>query len=307
VLPPILVIKLGALGDFVLATGPFAAIRAYHRNAEITLLTTAPFAELASRAIYFNRVWVDERPDAFDVLGLWRLRGRLRAPGFARIYDLQTSDRSSLYFHLMGPGRRPEWSGVARGASHRQADSRRETMHTLDRQADQLRLAGIESVPPPDMSWVATEMNSVTLPDNFLLLAPGGAAHRPRKRWPRANYVALAAIAAGRGLHPVIIGGAAEQDLAREIVRAVPDAIDLTARTTIGHLAWLGQRARYAVGNDTGPMHVLAAAGASVTVLFSSDSDPALTAPRGPNVTILRNPDLAELPVAMVAATLPLG
>ena len=40
----LLVIKLGALGDFVLATGPFAAIRAAHPDEEIVLLTTAPFA-----------------------------------------------------------------------------------------------------------------------------------------------------------------------------------------------------------------------------------------------------------------------
>ena len=42
----ILVIKLGALGDFVQAMGPAAATRAHHRDAEITLLTTAPYAEL---------------------------------------------------------------------------------------------------------------------------------------------------------------------------------------------------------------------------------------------------------------------
>ncbi|HZT52668.1 MAG TPA: ADP-heptose--LPS heptosyltransferase, partial [Stellaceae bacterium] len=39
----ILVIKLGALGDFVQAMGPAAAIRAHHPRAEITLLTAAPY------------------------------------------------------------------------------------------------------------------------------------------------------------------------------------------------------------------------------------------------------------------------
>ena len=57
----LLVIKLGALGDFVQAMGPAAAIRAHHPDAEITLLTTAPFAELARAAPYFDRVWIDER------------------------------------------------------------------------------------------------------------------------------------------------------------------------------------------------------------------------------------------------------
>ena len=46
----ILVIRLGALGDFVQSFGPFSAIRAHHPEARITLLTTAPFADLARRS-----------------------------------------------------------------------------------------------------------------------------------------------------------------------------------------------------------------------------------------------------------------
>ena len=42
----ILVIKLGALGDVVLALGPFAAIRDAHPDAHITLLTTVAYADL---------------------------------------------------------------------------------------------------------------------------------------------------------------------------------------------------------------------------------------------------------------------
>ncbi|MEC7538546.1 MAG: ADP-heptose--LPS heptosyltransferase, partial [Pseudomonadota bacterium] len=40
---PVLVIKLGALGDFVQALGPFSAIRAHHADQRIALLTTPPF------------------------------------------------------------------------------------------------------------------------------------------------------------------------------------------------------------------------------------------------------------------------
>ena len=55
-------------------------------------------------------------------------------------------------------------------------------------------------------------------------------------------------------------------------------------------------------------MHLIAAVGCPSVVLFSAASDPALTAPRGPGgawPTVLRVPDLADLPVARVAATLP--
>ncbi len=252
----ILVIKLGALGDFVQAMGPAAAIRAHHGDAAITLLTTAAYADLARRAPYFDEVWVDERPHLWAPRALLALRRRLRGAGFARVYDLQTSDRSSAYFHLFGPGARPEWSGIARGASHPHDNPHRDLMHTLDRQAEQLRHAGIGEVKLPDLAWAATDIARFALPERFVVLVPGGAA---------------------------------------------------TGQTAFGDIVALGQHAVHAVGNDTGPMHLLAAAGCKATVLYSAASDPALTAPRGTGVVVLRRPDLAALAVAEVAATLAIG
>ena len=303
----ILVIKLGALGDFVQAMGPAAAIRAHHPDAEITLLTTAPYAELARAAPYFDRVWIDERPGLLQPLAVLRLRRRLRAGRFARVYDLQTSDRSAFYFRLLGPGVRPEWSGVARGASHPHANPARDRMHTLDRQAEQLRAAGIAAVPPPDLAWAAGDGDAFDLPERVLLLVPGGSAHRPEKRWPVEGFVALAQQAAAAGVTPVVVGGAAEAPLGAAIAAACPAARDLTGRTGFGDIVTLGRRALQAVGNDTGPMHLIVAAGAPATVLYSAASDPALTAPRGARTVILRRPVLADLPVAEVAATLAFG
>ena len=303
----ILVIKLGALGDFVQAMGPAAAIRAHHEAAEITLLTAPGFATLGRTAPYFDRVWIDERPGLGRPRALVRLRRRLCEARFDRVYDLQTSDRSSLYFHLMGPGARPQWSGIARGASHRHSNPARDLMHTLERQAEQLRLAGIEAVPLPDLSWAASDLAPFALPARFLLLVPGGAAHRPAKRWPIEHYAVLAGLAAAAGIAPVVVGGAAEAALGAAIAEAVPSARDLTGRTGYGDLVGLGGRAVHAVGNDTGPMHLIVAGGAAATILYSAASDPALTAPRGPRVTVLRRAELADLTVAEVAATLPFG
>jgi ADP-heptose:LPS heptosyltransferase len=302
----ILVIKLGALGDFVQAMGPAQAIRAHHGGAEITLLTRAPFADLARRAPYFDRVWVDERPSLRDPMALWRLRRRLKAGAFDRVYDLQTSDRSSWYFALMAPGPRPEWSGIARGASHRHANPERDRMHTLDRQADQLRACGIACVPPPDLGWAVEDLAGFDLPQSFVLLVPGGAAHRPEKRWPLEQYAGLARWLVADGVTPVLVGGAAEAEMGAAIRAAVPQSRDLTGRTGFGEVVALGARALHAVGNDTGPMHLVVAGGAPATVLYSRASDPALTAPRGSRVAILQRPDLASLTVADVAATLAL-
>ena len=76
----VLVIKLGAMGDFVQASGPFAAIRAHHPKAQITLLTTAAFAHFAEESPWFDTVWCDRRPKRWNLAGWWDLM-RLLAAG----------------------------------------------------------------------------------------------------------------------------------------------------------------------------------------------------------------------------------
>ena len=69
-LPHILVIKHGALGDFIQALAPMQAIRKFHRGAYIALLTTAPFSRLASESGLFDEIRIDERAPLYR-LGAW--------------------------------------------------------------------------------------------------------------------------------------------------------------------------------------------------------------------------------------------
>jgi ADP-heptose:LPS heptosyltransferase len=290
--PRILVIKLGALGDFVQALGPFAAIRKHHQGARITLLTTRPFVDFARASPYFDEVWVDHRPKPWDVPGLLRLRKLLRSAKFQMVYDLQTSERSGTYFHLMGD---PPWSGIADGCSHPHANPDRDFMHTLDRQAEQLRMAGILETPAPDLSWVKRDLRKLRLPSRYILIVPGGAPHRPAKRWPAERYADLAKRAGAKGLTSVVLGTESDSEAVEPILSACSTAMSLVGQTEILDIPAIARQAAAAVGNDTGPMHLIAAAGCPSVVLFSAESDPSLCAPCG-EVTILRREDLSELP-----------
>ena len=299
----ILVIKLGALGDMVQALGPMAAIRRYHADVQVTALTTKPYATFLRASGFFDSVWVDSRPSLLNV-GAWiDLRRRFRNGGIRRVYDLQTSDRSGWYFRLFG-NPRPEWSGIAVGCSHPHINPQRDAMHTIERQREQLAMAGIDDVPAPDVGWAVADLDEYGLLSDYTLLVPGGARHRPAKRWPQACYIELAKKLCDDGHTPVLIGGADERDLLGAIAAAVPSAVNLAGRTDLLQLAELSRRAVCAVGNDTGPMHLIAAAGCKAVVLYSHESDPALCAQRGAKVRILRRPNLDALKVATVVAAL---
>jgi ADP-heptose:LPS heptosyltransferase len=301
----ILVLKLGALGNVVLSLGPFAAIRRHHARDHITLLTMRPWAEWLAASPYFDHLLIDDRPRWWDAPGWWHLRRQLIAGQFDRVYDLQTSSRSSRYFHLFPRHAQPEWSGIAHGCSHPDRNPDRNRLHDIDRQFAQLHAAGVTEILPPDLSWSKADLARFALPNRFALLAPGSSPHRPIKRWPTRHYADLAVTLLTHGITPVILGTGDESALAQEIRDAAPHAIDLTNRTSLPELAALARAACFAVGNDTGPMHLIAAAGCASVVLFSRDSDPALDAPRGRSVIILRRPDLADLDLAPVLDALP--
>ncbi|MGI4797790.1 MAG: glycosyltransferase family 9 protein [Janthinobacterium lividum] len=297
----ILVIKLGALGDFVQAFDAFEAIRARHPHEHITLLTTAPFAGLGERSPWFNRVLIDARPGWLNVPGVLRVRRMLQ--GFDFVYDLQTSGRSGRYFLLAG---RPPWSGIARGASHPHTNGARDRMHNAERLRSQLVMAGVRDFPAADLQWFT--VGGPAMPEPYALLAPGCSPHLPEKRWPTERFGALARLIAERGVVPVVIGTAAEGDLGAIIRAACPEAIDLTGQTDLFDLGGLSARASLAVGNDTGTVHLAAAVGCPCIALFSARSNPGHAAPRGPvpgSVTVLREANLADLSLERVAACLP--
>jgi len=306
----VLVIKLSALGDFVLALAAMKKIREAHPKARITLLTTPPFEALAKASPYFNTVETDGRPEG---LGAWlELRRRLKAARYDRVYDLQTSAQSARIFHMLRPFP-PEWSGIALGCALPHRNPKRNSMHTLERQADQLKYAGIwpdaptepGAAPPPDLSWVLRASRQErpaamgAKPRPYVLFVPGGSAHRLDKRWPVERFQELGKALYARGFDIVIIGGPQESALARQIQKSVGQARDLTGRTDFARIAVLGAKAALVIGNDTGPLHLAAAAGAATIVLFSKASDPSLSAPRG-HVAVLQAQNLADLPVSQV-------
>ena len=291
----ILVIKLGAFGDFLAASGAMSAIRAHHPQAHIVLLTRKAFAGLGRACPFVDEVWVDTGPKLWNVPGWLALRQRLREGHFSRVYDLQTSDRTGFYFRLFRPGPVPEWSGIAKGCSHPHRNPDRDSMHAYESRAEQLRDAGIGVVPAPDVSWLAADISGFGIEGDYAVLVPGSSAPNPERRWPPARFAALGRKLLAHGIRPVLVGTAMDRPVLDEVMAALPGALDLGGKTDVPQLASLTRGARVVVGGDTGPMHLAAIVGVPAVVLYSHVSNPALTAPKGARVAILRRPRLDQL------------
>jgi ADP-heptose:LPS heptosyltransferase len=296
----VLVVKLGALGDFFLAQTAFQAIRRHHAGDRLVLLTIPQLAPLARLSGLFDEVWEDPRvrsPAAYLAI-----RHRLRAGRFDRVYDLQAQSRTERYFWLLFPGPWPEWSGTARGCSHPDRYPGRRKVPVLERYARQLAPFGIVPDAHPDLSWLDADTSRFGLEGPYALLVPGSSPGRPDKRWPVARYAELACTLAARGVRPVVLGTAIEKDLAAAITAACPQALDLTDRTGLTEIAGLARRAWAAVGNDTGPTHLIAAMGGPTVALFSDASNPIHAS--GRRTLVHHRPDFAGMDVPGVLAAI---
>ena len=180
----------------------------------------------------------------------------------------------------------------------------RDFMHTVERQAEQLAMAGLPAPSTPDFSWVRGDVSRFNFQERFVILAPGGAPHRHAKRWPVGSYRALAMELVATGLQPVVVGSARELSLGEEVLAGCEIGHNLAGQTNLEDLFLLARDANGAIGNDTGPMHIFATQGCRTVVLYSGASDPALCAQRGDNVTILRREHLQDLSATDVAMAL---
>lgn len=304
----ILIIKHGALGDFVQALGVFKALAEFHGRENLYLLTTPPYVNLAKLSGYFTEVIVDRRPPIYYLPQWYSLLQQLNQLEFSRVYDLQWSDRGRLYFYflkLLRSSALPplEWSGLVAGCSHphpyRDQWLQR---HTLQRQEEQLKACGIP-MPLPAPSFIDfPEYESGLNWDRqrpLALLIPGASPKRPEKCWTASNYAQIATKFLAQGYEVGLIGHKPEISIGEYIQRNVPQVHNWIGKTNFQDLIWLGQKAAIAVGNDTGPMHIMAVAGCSVTVLFFGGSDPTLCGPKNNNdknkVQIIKSQSSADL------------
>ena len=133
-----------------------------------------------------------------------------------------------------------------------------------------------------------------------IAIHPGSGSEK--KNWPLENWIEFGEHVQGnRGNNLLVIGGEADEKQTAQLrSRWEGKAVRFATNLPLPHLAAVLENAIF-VGHDSGISHLAAAAGASCTLLFGP-TDPAVWAPANENVRVLRAPhgDLAKLPLDMV-------
>lgn len=291
----VLVIKLGALGDVIQAEGLLHDIREHHPGARIAVLTQPAYVPVMERCPWVDEVIADPRLPWYRLGELLRLRQTLRAGGYGFVYDLQNNRRTATYLGWLGGVQSS--SGPARPRPP-PGQARAPAIEVL---AAQLRAAGVPTrhAGHPDLAWMADDVSAILeahgLAPGFTLLVPGASARHPQKRWP--FYRALAERLRADG-EPVATAPGPDE---LELCRTIPGALLLDGGRPLDkfQLVGLARQAGLVIGNDTGPTHLAAYAGARGLALFGPFL-PAATTGIDRRFAVIEVPDLAELPVDRV-------
>ena len=249
----ILFITATRIGDAVLSTGLLDHLGRTYPGARFTV-ACGPVAEgVFARMPGLERILVvDKRRFDRHWLTLW-------AQTVTTVWDLAVDLRGSAVTLLLPARRR----AIMRGG--------RRPGHRLTHLAGALNLPE----PPRPVTWTnaADRARAITLlPEGGPVVALGPTANWSGKVWPPDRFAALF-----RALQPLLPGaraaifagpGEAEQAMAAPVLAALPGAIDLAGCLSLPEAAACLARCRLFVGNDSGLMHLAAAAGTPTLGLF---------------------------------------
>jgi heptosyltransferase-2 len=282
------------LGDAVLSLPAIAGIRRHFAKSRLTIAAAPAVASLFREEIDARPDTVIELPDRGRAT-----RTTLAAGGFDVGILLPNSFRSAWLLRRAGvPGR---WGAATSGRGWlltRQSPRPPRGLH----QADYYRAIvrgldiGVDDAPPvlrpsaASAAAAAALLAKLEVPAGTPLVgfAPG-AAYGQAKQWPPDRVAAvIARLVRDHGAACVVLGAAHDRPASRAIeswLRAqAPETrrrvADLVGRTDLGALVGVAARCAVFVSNDSGAMHVAAAAGSAVVALFGP-TDARATGPLG--------------------------
>jgi heptosyltransferase-2 len=302
----ILVVQLADLGDVVLS-GPFLrGLRAHEPEAKIVLAVHPGVMNVIEKCPYideiipFNYRSFPRWNDAFGGSIRWWLKGLSLAVRVfrKRRIDSAVSIRwnndapqaaSLILMAACGAPRRvayldpPDRSGglSTNGVNSLITDGpvRGAEKHEVEYQADILRYLGGRLDDDSLEIWTTADdekkaadlLNELRIDPGELLVAFAPGAAWEFRRWPAERFVEVGRwLQEVHGARVVILAGKAEEALSVEIEKGLiaEKTANLAGKTTIREMASVLKHCRFFLGNDSGPMHVAAAAGVTAIGLF---------------------------------------
>jgi lipopolysaccharide heptosyltransferase II len=306
----ILVIKMSAIGDVILAVPSLKAIRAGFPDANIKVLIGAQAREVLEHCPYINeKIVCDFKGVHRSVRGLWRLAKELQRQCFDIVIDLQNNNRSHALSSLsMAPLRYGYDNRKLAFFLNKKVKDDAPYLDPLEHQFRVLRLAGIKPIDKKLELRPSAEDEAAAekfLADNWVKPTQSLAGINMRasakwitKNWPGANIAWLCDAIAKETLTRVVLTGTKDDArLANNISKlAKSKPIIAAGKTSIAELACLIRRFKVFLTPDSAPLHIAQAVGTPVVALFGPTDPARHVVPSGSCTIIHKNDEVKCAP-----------
>ncbi len=301
----VLVMQSAFLGDSLLTLPLLRRLKELLPGATVTVLTLAKTADIFRGAPWVDEIMLDDKRGVHGGLtGPWKIAAELKSRGFDLAVIPHRSFRSALIARLSVIPRRVGFDSSAGSFLLTDAVPFSWLMHDLERNLSLTLPLGAGAAPskgesryvaPPAMSAKL----SALLPSGPLVGVHPGSAWAT-KRWLPERFAELCVRLKNDGFTPVLVGGPDDKELGARIARDC-GALDLVGKTDLEELKALMGRLSVFVTNDSGPMHLAAAAGVPVVAIFGATTRELGFFPYGPGHRVVEA-DLACRPCGLHGA-----
>lgn len=271
----IMIIKMSALGDVMIALPHIEAIAAQHKNDQVWVLTGPQFVDFFCNHPRLQVAVLDRRDRLFDN-STWSRILWTRKMKFDCIYDLQGNRTSRLVVRF---SRSPRKVGTQPRSVYTHSPKHeytRETRQNVFARLNETLISGGLAPASPGCSLYLAGRDREKVEQwkkkfglqeqNYVLFHAGSSGEWLSKRWPAEYFSRLAGMFESQGASCVWVGGTDERQLNARLAEKA--GVDATGLFTPLQLYYLGKSARFAVTNDSGPMHILCASGIPVYSFF---------------------------------------
>jgi heptosyltransferase-2 len=282
----ILVIKIAAIGDFLMATPALRALKLHDPVSSITLLAGHSIAAVVQGNPHLDNVCYLDDARIFKgsflakLSEVLKISWRLRRERFDLGFNFHRDWRFNIILFLAGCKKRIGFASGCKSWLLSEGVVIAGIKHHIFHYCDLLKGLGIfcldfkmefplaEAV----LNAAAAKFLQPEKLTDYVVLAPGGAANvkeeMDSRRWGVENYAALAGLLIKDGRRVVLLGSGNDHKIASLIKKAQPEAIDFCGQTTLAEAAVMMKKSRLVVCNDAGLMHLAAAVGARTIAIF---------------------------------------
>ena len=269
--PRILIIRLSAIGDCVMASPLAQALRAHFPRAHIAWAVRDK-----SRAVVEGNPYIDEIiPWHGGMSGLWPAARLVRAGRFDIVLETQGLIKSTLLMALSGAPQRlvsPRFGRLAKLFSTRVIEHPPGWIYPPERYLYWAHALGAPlperarlTVPQnqSDVELAARFLDAHNVGEDELLIGLNPGCSAPARKWDVANFAAAARLllATYPGARFVVLGGPQDLDDSAQLRAQLPasSVIDAAGQLPLRACATLIGRLALVLTNDTGPMHLAVA------------------------------------------------